>query len=374
VQFLANSIPPQLLKQFQAKVSDQLPLAFAPVEQLSELYSRLQQWHDGDTEQAGQARRAISLPFIPNRPARIPDLVTLGDYWLTPAIRQQLIQPLDLDTLSGWNDIPNDWKALVRRDRQGFLVEDGPVWAAPYRWGHLVIAYRIDEFKHLGWAPTDWGDLWRDDLQSMISLPDSPRTVIGIALKYLEQSFNTANVESIEELEDALIALQQRVKVYSSDAYLQPLILGDTWLAVGWSTDVLPVIRRNPRLAAVVPASGTLLTADLWVQPATSAENTLRSPSEATESASQATSSSLIAQWIDFCWQPAVATELSLLSSAASPIFADGELSNRPTALRDRPLLIPDVEQLQASEFLLPLDDDALTQYGQLWTKIRQMS
>ncbi len=372
VQFLANSIPPQLLKQFQAQVSDRPVLDFAPVTQLEDLYDRLQQWHDGLAEQVQQPpRRAISLPFGAPQTPRIADLVTLGDYWLAPAIRNQLIQPLDVEGLSGWDQLPDPWKRLVRRDRQGVLADDGQVWAAPYRWGHLMIAYRIDEFKALGWEPTDWSDLWRDDLERVISLPDSPRTVIGIGLKHMGRSVNTSEVQAVAGLDEALSALQQRVKVYSSDAYLQSLILGDTALAVGWSTDVLPVLRRNPRIAAVVPASGTLLTADLWVRPAAVASH---SQPDLADSEAQALSSSLLAQWIDFCWQPAIATELSLLSSAASPILADDEPSERPAGLRDRPLLIPEIEQLQASEFLLPLADAAREQYQQLWTKIRQMN
>lgn len=64
-----------------------------------------------------------------------------------------------------------------------------------------------------------------------------------------------------------LKTLNQQVKFYDSRNYLQPLILGDTWLAVGWSTDIIPLIERYHNIKAVIPLSGTSLWADIWVKP-----------------------------------------------------------------------------------------------------------
>lgn len=38
-------------------------------------------------------------------------------------------------------------------------------------------------------------------------------------------------------------------------------------MAVGWSSDVLPVAKRLSNVAVIVPKSGTSLWADLWVSP-----------------------------------------------------------------------------------------------------------
>lgn len=367
VRFLANSMPSQLLDLFQKNLQQNLPLDFAPVGQLAEIYDLLQAWRTP----AEQSRRPLPLP-LPNQPSRPPspaDLVTLSDYWLAPAIRQDLIQPLDLSDVS-WNALPQKWQQIARRDRQGFLSDQGEIWAAPYRWGSLVIAYRVDKFEELGWAPSDWNDLWRDDIQRKISLPDSPRAVIGLTLKKLGESLNTENLESIRDLNSELAALQQQVKLYTSNAYLQPLMLKDTWLAVGWSTDILPVVRRNPMIAAVVPTSGTALTADMWVRPARLASADSNAPNAERD---EETANSLIAEWIDFCWQEAIAIQISLLSSAASPVLTAFDQSDLPDPLQDNSVLLPNSEQIERSEFLLPLPDEALEQYRQHWIKMRQM-
>jgi putative spermidine/putrescine transport system substrate-binding protein len=147
----------------------------------------------------------------------------------------------------------------------------------------------------LKWTPRDWNDLWREEVRDRISLLDQPREVIGLTLKKLGHSYNTENLEKVPDLKKELDALNRQAKFYSSDTYLEPLILGDTWLAVGWSTDVLPILQRYQQIAAVIPQSGTALWANLWVQPARDVR-----------------SAPLDHQWIDFCWQPQIAQQISL--------------------------------------------------------------
>lgn len=41
--------------------------------------------------------------------------------------------------------------------------------------------------------------------------------------------------------------------------------MGDVWVAVGSSSDVLPAAKRMSNVAVIVPKSGSNLWADLWV-------------------------------------------------------------------------------------------------------------
>jgi len=174
----------------------------------------------------------------------------------------------------------------------------------------------------------------------------------------LGQSAHLQDLTTVPSLTSELQALHQQVKFYSSDAYIQSLSLGDTWATVGWSNEILPTIERDRTLAAVIPATGTLLTADLWVHPATA------QPSPA--------QSALLLKWINFCWQPKIATQLSLLSSAASPLFKGKQSIETPTSLQQKPLLLPPAAVLQRSEFLLPLTGASSEQYRRQWLKMRQ--
>ncbi|MGQ4648774.1 extracellular solute-binding protein [Lyngbya aestuarii] len=351
VLVLQDSLPVQLLDEFRKQSKQKITLDFAPEKQLQDLFSRLEIWKEQGHEPGVKPR--FSLPWARSKTPVIADLVTLGDYWLAKAIREQLIEPLNPDKLTQWKHLPPLWKNLVKRNSEGELKPDkeGVIWGAPYRWGSTVIAYRRDQFEAEGWKlPSDWSDLWNPELRRRISLLDQPREVIGLTLKTLKESYNTQDLDQVASLEEKLLALHKQVKFYSSDNYLEPLLLGDTSVAVGWSTDIAPFLPHDRRISAVVPRSGTALWADLWVKPAEAANSS---------------AAEIEHQWIDFCWKPQQAREISLLSMAASPMFPEfnpGEIER---------LLVPRGDVLENSEFLEPLPPSTVEQYQQLWLKIR---
>ncbi len=342
VHLLKNSIPPILLRKFRQAQASPVVLDFAPSAVLQDLFARLQKWQQNPPGENS------------------PQLVTIGDYWLNAAIEQKLIQPLDYQKLTRWGELPKLWQDLVRRDDQGNLANDGSVWGAPYRWGTTAIAYRRDKFQPLGWEPTDWSDLWRPELRDRISLPNHPREVIGLTLKKLGHSYNTEKLANIPKLKAELQQLHTQVKFYSSDTYLEPLIIGDTWLAVGSSTDILQVMERQSQIKVVIPASGTAIWADLWVQPTPAAKNTSSEPNQ-----------NLPYQWIDFCWQPEVAPILSLIADGASPLLTTTDRQTLPESLQQNTALLPAKDIIDKSEFIQHQPPEITAQYTQLWQEIR---
>ncbi|MGB3493287.1 MAG: extracellular solute-binding protein [Elainellaceae cyanobacterium] len=372
IEFLDSSLPTSLLKEFQRSISGQ-KIDFAPVETLAALYEHLVSNQEGRPNESWLSPlwKGLGLNGPDDAPSpRLADWLTLGDYWLAASIQNKLIEPLDEKSLPGWDKLPEKWQSLVRRNAQGELSDQGKIWAAPYRWGSLAIAYQIEAFEALGWVPTDWDDLWREDLTRQISLLDSPRAVIGLTLKRLGQTFNEENPDAVADLSQALGALQAQVKTYSSDAYLQPLLLEDTWVAVGWSSDILALLRRDPRYGAVIPASGTALFADVWVRPAMPKGSESGSGSEPSDQPAY-DAAALVSQWIEFCWQPETAKRLTIQSYGASPMLVESDRANLPDSLRLDPVLLPDQEVLEKSEFLTPLSETAIAQYQKLWQDMR---
>jgi len=375
VRLLKNSIPVQLPSQFRKQLTEfkDTQLDFKPENQLQTLFTNLQAWKQQASNIAPANKvvpdRSFKLLFS-SSPEVVPDLITMGDYWLSVAVRQKLIQPLDPKTWQLWNQLPDRWKQIVTRDAQGNLLKTrdrnnapivpSQVWGAPYRWGATVIVYRTDIFRDRNLKPPqDWADLWREELRGRIALLDQPRETIGLTLKKLGQSYNTADLSKVPDLEAQFTALNRQTRFYSSDAVLQSLLVDDVWVAVAWSTDVLQAMKRNPSIAAVFPNSGTALFSDLWVRPAA----VLSNQNQAVQS--------LIAQWISFCWQPTIAPQLSLLSQAASPILSTLDPATFTDELRQNSILVPQAELLDRSEFLEPISDSTIEQYRALWAKIR---
>jgi putative spermidine/putrescine transport system substrate-binding protein len=360
VRILKGSIPAALpnafLRQVQAAQVD-----VVPAEQLADLFNLLQRF----------AQPPESLPkphplgqFLGNlqvwRPAQernrtpvAPDLVTLGDAWLAVAIRQGLIQPLSPS--ARFESLEGCFKQLVKRNDQGLSDPNGQIWAAPYRWGATVIAYRKDLLAARNIAPPqDWADLWRSEFRGRLSLPDQPREVIGLVLKRLGLSYNAQDLNH-PDLQTQLKQLHQQVNFYSNDNYLQPLILGDSWVVVGSSVDLLRQARNIENIQLVFPPSGTALWADLWVRP----------------KGAIAQKSVLTNQWIDFCWSDAVVLQLSLMTQAASPMLHQVKAMALSQDLFENSLLRPSEEAWGKSEFLQPLPDKAMQAFISLWEGLR---
>jgi putative spermidine/putrescine transport system substrate-binding protein len=367
---LKNAIPAPLLKGFRQQLKANgggQNLAYSQRQELKAIFQQLQDWQRLARAEAQNqpipSKFALPNPFVaPNAAAidPIPDLVSLGDYWLEVAIRQGLVQPLEPQQWPTWRTVDPIWQRWTTRNDQGQLAADGKVWAAPYRWGATVIVYRRDIFADRQLAPPrDWSDLLRPELKGRISLPDSAREVIGLALKSLGRNYtndnNPIDLATVPDLEARLRSLHQQAKFYSSDAYLQPLLLDHTWLAVGWSSDILPQFRNRPELAAIVPQSGTSLWADLWVRPKRTKVNSNRN----------------FNPWINFFWNPENAAKLAQLGRSGSPL-AQRTISLTAAQQTENPLLnLPDAVW-QKCEPLPPLDQARAQQYYSLWATVRQ--
>lgn len=241
VMMLQGSIPTQLVAAFRQTLAKNNPIKFKPEAQLTRIFNLLETWKNGESPRGWGLER---IKNIWPRSSTQADLVTLGNSWLENAIAEELIQPLDINELAGWTSLDPRFQKLV--------TKDGKIYAAPYRWGNTVIAYRKDKLQEFNkdrvekLEITDWADLWRPELAGQISLLDNYREIIGLTLKKLGHSYNSSNLTAITNLESELATLHQQVKFYSSTKYLQPLALGDLWAAVGWSTDILPLVRRYP--------------------------------------------------------------------------------------------------------------------------------
>lgn len=375
VEVLDGSIPVQLLKRFRSETHAGGSAKFIPVAQPQAAFGQLQQWHQAPSSQQRSPLRRLSFRQTP-RPA---DLISLGDSWLTAAIRQQLIRPLDPQQLSLWSELPAPWQRLAQRDQQGFASDNGLVWGAPYRWGGTLIAYRKNRLQKLGLEIQDWEDLWHPALKGMISLPDNAREVIGLSLKRLGQSYNHPSPLEVSGLTEALAQLQGQVKLYASDNYLQPLLLEDTWAAVGPSADLLPLLQRDRNLALVFPSSGSALWADLWVQPNPFAQAgegkkvaSTTGAGDQVDNIATGDSLGLANDWINFCWQPEIVKLITNLSHGASPLASQPGLPWLDK-LQYREILLPGETSLARSEFIQPLPPEALQQYAQLWQAMRQL-
>lgn len=386
VTLLEGTIPPEVLKKFRQETEE--PVQFCPVIQSQQVFQDLQRWKKKPEKRVRGSR------LMPWREQQVVpsahDLVGIGDYWLKSAIENQLIMPMTLsDELLA--PLPFGWQQFVTRDDKGQIASAGSgtekqLWAAPYKVQSLVIVYRYSQAQKLMPETVEqpfktWQDLLNPALEGQIALPDHPNLVIGLLQKMQTGSFNTSfdslanNRSSTAQLVtqlDAQLAtpfaeLNAQVKTYDASTALKALVNEDLQAVVAWSGDVVTALQRYRDLRAVIPEDGSLLSADMWVQPRSATIDKAKNEAKMSE---------LAKQWIAFCWQEDVATQLSAVGRGVSPTFLGedrlSDLSTLPTALVgtfEKPWLSP--AALQKSEPLLPLPDAVQAAYFTLWQQLR---
>ncbi|XP_020207016.1 uncharacterized protein LOC109792045 [Cajanus cajan] len=254
---LRSSIPPSWIKDFINSQGRRMKFNVKYYASLENIFSDL------------------SIPFTKGRigpaSALAADIVGIGDSWLKFAIKKAFIEPIrDVEDQEWFKSLDDKWKVYLRRNCEGEIDPKGDIWAAPYRWGCMVIAYKTNKFQKHKLAPIeDWADLWRPDLAGRISMVDSPREVVGAVLKYMGASYNTNDINAEvnggrDAVKHNLALLAKQVRLFDSSNYLKAFGVGDVWVAVGWSSDIIPAAKRLSNVAVVVPKSGASLWADLW--------------------------------------------------------------------------------------------------------------
>jgi len=377
---LQGSVPSNWLPEFRKTQYKSSRVHVSQKPELVDIYNELQK------RKAMQEKMLAGAAKGKGKASDNFDVCTLGDSWLTPAISKGLLSPMTSpEYLELFRTLPVQMQQLARRDKQGQLSSNGSVWGLPYRWGSTLFAYRVDKLQQRKiLPPADWADLWRPEFKGRIAMVDSPREVVGAALKACGLTYNTPDIAAagcMPDVSDRLQALMQQVKFFSNTEMLKALAAGEVFVVVGWSPELLSAAMKSTNVGIVMPASGTSLWADLWTLPA----NLTNRPSP------------LASQWIEFTLKERRMQKSRGLRGGASPLMLPS-ISSKPQAKgakcqvktasvesdyldyntamsrrkeRDRDLvngLMPSTEILAASEFLLPLSNTANAQYRQLIT------
>ncbi|CAK9179632.1 unnamed protein product [Ilex paraguariensis] len=207
----------------------------------------------------------------------------------------------------------------------------------------------------------------------------------------------------------------REVRLFDTLHYLKAFGVGDVWVAVGWSSDVIPAAKRMSNVAVIAPKSGSSLWADLWVLSALRIRTLLKSkphfrlefcdkitilgaglgvsPPTVIPAASRFATdqiggrfrgpSPLVHQWIEFCMQAERAHPFkeNVIPGALPFALENGPAEELEALSKGKPKLdtnliagAPPAEILARCEFLDPLSDAALSDYKWLIASIKKPS
>lgn len=428
---LRGSVPAQWVLDFRRTLGRYSGFSLDQRPQLDAIFGELEPAAAGDP--AAQQKQQQQKKKKKSNIAAEADVVTLGDAWLAAAVKSGLVQPIPgAQAARWWRRLPERWQRLAKRDPQsGSPSSSGEVYACPYRWGAMLVAYKrpVLEKKqrpgreHLERALAalpglpalpgrerlagrkapqeeddttprpirDWSDLLQPALRGRVAFSESPRELVGIALKTLGLPFNATAADvrragvSRDALRERVSALRAQARLFSNRDHVRALGTGDVDAVVGTSADLVPLAERAPTVALVAPRSGTALWADLWAVPAKAKGGHLHKGPAPT-----------VSSWLEFCTSPARVGTLGSLRTGATPLLlppeqggsggaglfaraagflarknsrggggeAEGDGDAKPWRLSNRHGYLPPKDILARSEFLAPLEQDTADLYA----------
>lgn len=173
------------------------------------------------------------------------DLVIADDYIIEIAIGEGLVQKLDKDKLTNWENIDPAF--------QGQFYDETDEYTVPYGAGIPLIVYdpAVVDFEIKG-----YGDLWNPALEDNVALIGNYRVIDGIVLKTMGYSFNIEDTAVIEEAGKKLLALAPNIRLINDNNTQDYIISGEAAAALLYTSQVTQALAARPDLKVVYPEEG----------------------------------------------------------------------------------------------------------------------
>ncbi|MFB6119213.1 PotD/PotF family extracellular solute-binding protein [Halosegnis sp.] len=215
----------------------------------NDILADFEQRHDCKVERQAAQGSAETLSLL--RSGRSDhDLVPLGNYAVTPAMNEGLIEPIDLGQVPSYGDVFD----FLKKD---YFEMGGDVYGVPRSFGQTPLAVNTDIVDQ---EVTALRDLWSDDLAGVVGGRDDARLQVLYRNAAFDQPLNPTSREEVdfEALKTDLIArLENTAGLWNSGGDSEQLLRNET---VGvqpvWNYVVVSLQSELP-IQRVRPAEGT---------------------------------------------------------------------------------------------------------------------
>ena len=268
-------------------------------------------------------------------------IVPTNDY-VQRMINAKMLEQLD------HTRIPN-FRRNVLPDFQDAPFDPGRQYSMPYMWGTMGIAYRKSAVGDIASWSAVWGEQ-SDRYAGRIAWISEPASMIGMTMKYLGHSFNSADPAHIRAAADQLIRFKKNVKAIAEDNGQDLLAAGEVDIAVEWNGDIAQLYNEDPDVAYVIPREGSFYWQDCLSIP-------VGAPHPHNAHA-----------FMDFLLGAEVGRDLAEYIEYATPNGAARALTSE--AYRTNPIIFPTDEQLKSLEANLYLGEARSELVDAEWTRV----
>lgn len=157
------------------------------------------------------------------------DVIIPTGYMVTRMIHQGMLKKLD------YANIPNARNLAPQFSHLSY--DPGNVYSIPNDWGNVGIAYRNDMVKE---PINSWADVWRlaPKYNRKIVFLDTPRDVIGVALRLNGFSANSQSRSELMKARDSLLRIKPYVLELTSTDQRPALLRGDAAIIMDWNEEM----------------------------------------------------------------------------------------------------------------------------------------
>ncbi|MBS5725172.1 MAG: spermidine/putrescine ABC transporter substrate-binding protein [Clostridiales bacterium] len=267
------------------------------------------------------------------------DIIIPSDYMIERLIREDRLETVDVESLSNYQYIDEQYKNLY--------FDPNNEYSVPYNVGMVGLIYNTTMVEG---TIDSWEALWDETYSGNILTFNNPRDAFALAQLILGQDLNTTNHAdwdaAAELLKEQSSVLQARVM----DEVFNKMEGGNAALAPYYAGDYLLMKENNPDLAFVYPKEGVNIFCDSVCIP----------------KGCQNYEAAML--YMNFLMEPEIA-----LANAEALCYASPNtevVSHEDYTYKDNEILYPSEEDMPEVQWFHDLDAETVEYYEALWIEV----
>lgn len=186
------------------------------------------------------------------------DLIFPSHYVIDTLVMNKKLQVIDRNRLTMYEYLDEDVLAQLP---PGCLM-----FSMPYMMSYTGIGYNKDVIKDF---KPSWSMFDREDFHRRATLLDDKKEVIGAALMYLGLDANSINEADLAKAKEVILKWKKNIVKLENEQYKNGLATKEFILSMGYSGDVIQVVKENSHLNFAIPEEGTMINCDMMAIPNT---------------------------------------------------------------------------------------------------------
>lgn len=268
------------------------------------------------------------------------DIVIPSDYMIERMINENMLQKIDVSSLSNYHLVDEKYKNLYFDPKNEYSV--------PFSVGMVGLIYNTSIVKE---TPDSWSVMWDKKYKNDVLTFNNPRDAFAIAQFYLGQDVNTTDKNDWDEAANMLKAQKDVLQAYVMDEVYNKMESGSAAIAPYYAGDFLSMYDNNEDLAFVYPKEGT----NIFVDSACIPKN--------------ATNYEAAMLFINYLLEPEIALANAEFIYYASPNTS--VINNSDYSLYKNEILYPSEERKPKTQYYHDMDAEIRNYFDRLWQDVK---